>query len=137
MDGLHQKQRLLNLILENTRAQTRAIEDDELELLESLITKREGIMRQVDELDGERAIITTSRTSKEPVAPIRALLKEIITIDNANQDLMKKSVKDMEEEVAAVKEELRDIRERRRQGESYVPEYGNYIEEGVFFDKRE
>jgi len=136
VNDLHQKELLLKSILENTRAQTQAIEDDELELLETLITRREGIIRQVDKLDQEMAR-TTPGTSKEPTGPIKELLRQIITIDDANQELMEKSVQDMGKEVEAVKEELRTIRERRRQGESYVPEYGDYREEGVFFDTRE
>lgn len=136
MDELHQKQQLLNLILENTQAQTGAIEEDELELLESLISQREGIMRQVDELD-LKADTVSSKTSEELTGPIKDLLRRIILIDDANQELLDKGVQDMEEDVAVVKEQLRDIRERRRQEESYVPEYGTYREEGVFFDKRE
>lgn len=136
MDELHQKQQLLNLILENTQAQTGAIEKDELELLESLISQREGIMRQVDELD-LKADTISPKTSEELTEPIKDLLRRIILIDDANQELLDKGVQDMEEDVAAVKEQLRDIRERRRQEESYVPEYGTYREEGVFFDKRE
>ncbi|HHX61134.1 MAG TPA: hypothetical protein GX707_10545 [Epulopiscium sp.] len=136
MDELHQKQQLLNLILENTQAQTGAIEEDELELLESLISQREGIMRQVDELD-LKADTISPKTSEELTGPIKDLLRRIILIDDANQELLDKGVQDMEEDVAVVKEQLRDIRERRRQEESYVPEYGTYREEGVFFDKRE
>ncbi|HHX62573.1 MAG TPA: hypothetical protein GX707_17950 [Epulopiscium sp.] len=136
MNYLDQKKLLLNSILENTKAQTRAIEDDNLERLETLITQREGIMAQVDELE-QRVAATTPETIKELTEPIRELLREIIKIDDSNQELMGKSVRDMEEDVAAVKGELRDIRERRRQEENYVPEYGTYREEGVFFDTRE
>ena len=92
-------------------------------------------MQQVDEID--------KKTGAQPNKPskltdsIKELLGQIIAIDNTNKDLMKKDVEDTKGEVEAVKAELRDIRQRMRQGESYVPEYGIYREEGVFFDKRE
>lgn len=136
MNDLHQKKLLLNSILENTQAQTRAIEEDELELLEDLISQRQGLMSQVDELD-QKMEIAMPTMSKEAKGPLKDLLGRIITIDNANQDLMKKSVKDAGDEVEGIKEGLRQMRERRRQEESYAPEYGSYREEGVFFDKRE
>lgn len=136
MNYLYQKELLLNSMLENTQAQTQAIKDDKLELLETLITQREGIMAQVDELDQKMGTIAPETTA-ELTEPIKDLLRRIISIDDANQELMETSVQDMEKDVAAVKEELRGIRERRRQDESYVPEYGTYKEEGVFFDTRE
>jgi len=137
VNELHQKKLLLNSILENTQAQTRAIEGDELELLESLISQRQGLMSQVDELDQKMETITMPAVSKEEWGRLKDLLGRIITIDKANQDLMKKSVKSAGDEVEGIKEELRRMRERRRQEESYAPEYGSYREEGVFFDKRE
>ena len=124
MNGLEQKELLLKLILENTQAQTHAIKDDKLEALETLITQREEVMSQVDELDKKMAI-TTSKGSKE-------LLKQIITVDNSNQGLMKKGLQDVGKEVDLVKKELRKLRIGRQQGASYGEEYGIYREEGVF-----
>lgn len=125
---INEKQLLLNAMLENTQAQTDAIEDHKIEVLEALITQREGIMKQVDELD-QKADAITPEMSKELTGPIKDLLAQIITIDNANQSLMKQGLRD-------VKEELRKIRIGKQQGENYGPEYGSYKEEGIFFDTK-
>lgn len=129
MDYLHQKQLLLDKILENTQMQTRAIEDDKLEDLEALITQREGLMKQVDKLD-QKVATMTPKISNEPTGPIKELLSQIINIDNANQSRMK-------QELDNVKQELRKIRIGKQQGENYGPEYGSYKEEGIFFDTKE
>ena len=122
VDYLQQKEVLVKSILENTQAQTKAIEDDEMDLLESLISKRQEIMAQVDQLDKESGF--------EQSEPIKALLGQIIAIDNANQVLMNK-------ELGNVKGDLLKIRTGRKQGEHYGDEYGLYKEEGVFFDTKE
>ena len=129
MDYLNQKQLLLDSILENTQAQTSAIKEDKLEYLEILITQREGLMKQVDELDLKAAAITPE-ASKGPTGSIKDLLAKIIHIDNANQSLMNNALSN-------VKTELRKIRVGRHQGEHYGVEYGDYREEGIFFDTKE
>ena len=129
MDYVYQKQLLLGSILENTQAQTRAIEDDKLEVLETLITQREGIMKQVDELDQKMDTITP-QISEESTGPIKNLLAKIITIDNANQSRMK-------QELGNVQTELRKIRAGRQREEHYGTQYGIYKEEGIFFDTKE
>lgn len=46
-------------------------------------------------------------------------------------------MKDMGEELADVKAQLRSARERKQQEAGYIPEYGIYKEEGIFFDTKE
>lgn len=122
MDYLEQKQLLIKAILENTQAQTKAIHDDNMDALEELIGQRQEIMAQVDKLDKESGFKQSE--------PIKALLSQIITIDNANQSLMNK-------ELGNVQDELLKIRTGRKQGEHYGTEYGLYKEEGIFFDTKE
>ena len=88
MDDVYQKKLLLDSILENTQAQTRAIEEDELEALETLIARREDIMKQVDELD-QKVATMTPEISKRVAGSIKELLSQIIAIDNVNQSRMK------------------------------------------------
>lgn len=122
MNYLEQKQVLLESMLENTQAQTTAIKEDEVDTLENLIAARQKIMAQIDELDTESGL--------EQSQEAKALLSQIITIDNTNQSLMNK-------ELGNVKDELLRIRTGRKQGEHYGTEYGLYKEEGVFFDTKE
>ncbi len=122
VDNLEQKQVLLQAILENTQAQTKAIEEDKMDLLEGLIAKRQEIMGQVDRLDE----ISGFKQSD----PMKALLSQIMTLDNANQALMNN-------ELGSVKGDLLKIRTGIKQGEHYKDEYGLYKEEGVFFDTKE
>lgn len=122
MEYLQQKQALLESILENTQAQTKAVEDDDMALLEELINKRQETINQVNQLDKASGF-------KQSEA-IKALLSQIITIDNTNQSLMNK-------ELANVKADLLKIRTGRKQGQHYGDEYGLYKEEGVFFDTKE
>ena len=129
MDYLKQKQLLLNSILENTQAQTKLIEDDNMEALEELIDERQTMMKQVDELDGQFGNTAGEGTPKQAEL-IKDILGQIIAIDNANQSFMKN-------ELGNVKSELLKIRIGRQQGENYGPEYGTYREEGIFFDTKE
>lgn len=122
MDYIAQKQLLLNQILENTQAQTSAIEGDEVEKLESLISQRGIIMEQVDELG-------QGQGDAEP-GVIKELLRQIITIDNGNRLLMEKGLED-------VKDELRKVRIGRQHEGGYGSDHGLYKEEGIFFDTKE
>ena len=123
---------MLKLILDNTRAQTKAIKDDSLEELGKLIDKREKLMGQVDELDKRASIDGDSLDSS-----IKDLLSNIIKIDSKNKSLIEAGLDDSELELNNIKAELRKMREGRRQGENYGYEYGSYKEEGVFFDTKE
>lgn len=129
MDYLQEKELLLGSILENTQAQTKLIEDENMDALEELISKRQTLMNQVDVLDQEAGDLVDEMTSKQ-AAPLKSLLSQIMTIDHANQSLMKK-------ELEHVQGELLKIRVGRKQGEHYGTEYGLYKEEGVFFDTKE
>lgn len=129
MDYLHQKQLLLDLILENTQAQTKVIEDDDMDTLELLISKRQTMMNQVDDLDTD-ASMATSDIAPQQAEPIKSLLNQIMMIDKTNQSLMRKELKN-------VQGELLKIRTGRQQEERYGTEYGTYKEEGVFFDTKE
>lgn len=119
-------------MLENTKAQTKAIEDDSLDELEKLINKREKIMGEVDELDRQASLDEVSEDGS-----IKDLLAQIIEIDNKNKSLIESEFSDSEAELTSLREELRKMREGRRQGENYGHEYGSYKEEGVFFDTKE
>lgn len=120
VDYLRDKKALLGLILENTQAQTRVIEEDDMDALEGLILKRQEMMDQVDNLDQKAGKVISDKE----------ILKKIMDTDQANQSLMKK-------EMAHVQGKLRKIRTGRRQEERYGIGYGLYKEEGVFFDTKE
>lgn len=122
-DYVTQKQQLLDAILENTKAQSQAIEKDQPQTLEELIADRENLMQQVDSLDNSFEQKTLHQAFKET-------LQEIITIDNANQVLVK-------QELDNVKDKLKEIRIGRQQEANYGVEYGTYKEEGIFFDTKE
>ena len=129
MNYLEQKQALLQSILTNTQAQTKAIEADDMDQLERLITRRQDIMTQVDLLDKQAGPSGPVNTSQQQAAS-KDLLAQIIKIDNANQSLMNK-------ELGNVQDELLKIRTGRKQGQHYGNQYGLYKEEGVFFDTKE
>lgn len=129
MDYLEKKRVLLGSILENTQAQTKLIQEDDIDALEILIDERAIIMAQVDDLDQVVSALGID-ASHEQKEPIKALLSQIITLDTANQTLMKK-------ELVNIQGELHKIRTGRQQEEHYGTEYGIYKEEGVFFDTRE
>ena len=128
MDYLQEKQVFLQAILSNTQAQTKAIEADDIDGLEALITKRQEIMVQVDVLDKQAGPGGLANTDQQ--ASNKDLLAQIIKIDKANQSLMNK-------ELGNVQDELLKIRTGRKQGQHYGAEYGLYKEEGVFFDTKE
>lgn len=128
LDYINQKQDLLEAILENTKAQSKAIQQDQTVPLEGLINDREGLMKQVDALDQEAAQAKIT-LSEDLTNSIRQKLKEIITIDNANQALIK-------QELDGSKQKLKDIRIGRQQGVNYGPEYGLHVEEGILFDTK-
>lgn len=128
MDYIEQKQLLLTKILQNTQTQTYAIENEDLQTLDTLINQRDSLIQQVDNLDRAMAS-TVSNISKGDFQPIKDLLTQIIQIDNANQALMNK-------EFEHIKSELRKIRIGKQQEQNYRNEYGIYREEGVFFDTK-
>lgn len=111
--------------MENTKEQSRAIEADQIDELESLIAKRGALMEQIDKLD--QAAEEADAVINEG---IKILLSKIIAVDKANQSIMMK-------ELDNVKAELRKVRVGRQQGENYGSEYGSYREEGIFFDTKE
>lgn len=117
MEHMEKREFLLREILQNTKSQSKAIEEDNLEVLATLIDQRDSLMQQVDNLP-----VYKSESIKE-------ILSEIVNIDNTNQALMNK-------EFEHIKSELRKIRIGKQQEQNYRNEYGTYREEGVFFDTK-
>ena len=129
MDYYKQKKGLLDSILENTQAQTKLVKEDNAHALEVLIGQRASMMAQVDSLDKQASAISLA-LSPDQTQALKALLSQVMTLDQVNQSLMQK-------ELAKVQGELRKIRMGRQQSEHYGAEYGIYKEEGIFFDTKE
>lgn len=125
---IEQKKLLLKQILENTKAQTVAIKEDDLSTLDTLIIEREDIMKQIDRLDQESGDIISGMIPSQ-LQPMKDILIQITQLDRKNQDLMKR-------EFEHIKAELRKIRIGRQQEQSYRNEYGLHIEEGLMFDTK-
>lgn len=116
-------------MLDNTQAQTKAIEEGDMDGLASLMDKREEIMADVDQLDQKSSHIIPELTTDQKQA-MKDLLGQMIALDQKNQAFISK-------ESQSAQEELRRIRTGRKQEKNYGTEYGLYKEEGVFFDTKE
>lgn len=136
MNDIHQKELLLRSILKNTQEQTKAIKDDQLEDAEKLISQRHDMMQQVDKLD-QKIKAAGTKTLKDLAKSMADILAQTISTDGGNQKLIQKNLDNMGKDISDVKEELRNMRQRKKQSENYLEEYGLHKEEGIFFDKKE
>lgn len=117
----NEKRILLNQILELTKEQTIALQEEDLERFEELVGARGVIMQTIDNLHLQNPEL------KEQTEEL--ILKEIIAIDNQNREEFNKQFE-------LVKEKLKTIREKKKRDNFYNNPYTIATEEGVFFDKR-
>ena len=124
MNSTTKKECILELI-RLTKLQSKALEIQDIELFIDLLDQRKNVLDIVEGIPQHLVLLEGEEEKEE-----REMMKELISLDNANKD---KLGKDMEE----VKEELRKIRQHKRTSDNYNNYYNISQEEGLFFDKRE
>lgn len=110
------KKKLLILLLDYTKMQTNALENDNFEEFLKIIQERQIIIDQLNTL-GEKI------TQEE-----REILVDIAKIDQENQRIFKIKFEE-------TKEILRNVREQKKLHRTYAS-YEEHMEEGFFYDKR-
>lgn len=112
------KKQWLMEILELTKLQTTALENEEIDNFEKLMQKKQTYMDQIDrgkfgELDNEE----------------REILLKITEIDNTNR-------KEFDNQLEKTKQKLCKIRTLKKRDNVYTNTYNTAWEEGMFIDKK-
>lgn len=112
------KKQCLMEILELTKLQTTALENEEIDNFEELMQKKQTYMDQIDkgkfgELDNEE----------------REIVLKITEIDNTNR-------KEFDKQLEKTKQQLCKIRTLKKRDNVYTNTYNTAWEEGMFIDKK-
>ncbi|MGL4362158.1 MAG: hypothetical protein ACRCSG_02630 [Cellulosilyticaceae bacterium] len=115
------KRKILEAILELTKKQSEALANDDLELFEVLMQKKQ---LQIDAMEELHKTKPETKEQKEEI-----LFKEIIECDKKNKEEFMRQFDE-------TKTKLADIRMQKRRETLYGNVYGISNEEGIFIDKR-
>ncbi len=111
-----EREKKLVLLLEYTKLQSSALQNNNMDEFLKLIEKRQILM---DEIDTYKEAYTEKETS---------ILNEIIYIEGENNMLFVALYNE-------TKDILKNIRKHRKLHKAYMP-YKEQLEEGIFYDKR-
>lgn len=115
------KRELLLQILELTKLQEKALQEEDIELFGKILNDRQILMDKIDNLHKEYPELKLQKEED--------VLNDIIFIDNMNNKEFKKKFKE-------VKNKLNQIRSRKKVNNAYNNPYDKSQGEGIFFDKR-
>ena len=115
------KRELLEKLLDLTKQQAVALEEDNLKEFKKLINRKKGVMKKIDELHLEHPELKAQKEEE--------LLKEIIDLDKKNQEEFNSQLQD-------AKKNLAKLRSGRQVSDVYTNPYDLSREEGILFDKR-
>jgi hypothetical protein len=115
------KKALINEILNLTKLQGVALEDDAIDEFASLIEKRQVCMDKIDEIINLDASVLDDEDKQ--------ILLQATEVDQKNK-------KEFERQFEDVKIQLRKIRDLKKRDTIYSNPYDTSVEEGVFIDKK-
>lgn len=116
------KRELIEQLIEMTKKQTVALQEEDVDRYIELLNGRQAILNQIQVLH-EVQPETKEQHEEE-------LVTELKTIDDANR-------MEFERQFEEVKKKLREVRIMKKREEQYNNPYDISWEEGVFFDKKE
>ena len=112
-----EKQKMLMLLLDYTKMQTAALDNDNLEELSKIIQEKQIIIEQIN-------LLRKEITSKE-----REILEDIAKIDKENQIRFNLNFEE-------IKKNLKNVRDQKKVHKSYTSYYQEDMSEGVFYDEK-
>jgi molecular chaperone GrpE (heat shock protein) len=115
------KRELLNQILDLTRKQSLALQQEDIEGFGKMMEQKQVLMEQIDELHIKEPELKKQKEEE--------LLKEIITLDKQNQE-------EFNRQLQKVKADLTNLRNQRQVSDVYMNPYDRSYEEGILFDKK-
>lgn len=115
------KREILLHILKLTQDQSRALDEENIELFGQLMNEKQVAIEKLEALHQAQP---ETKEQKEEV-----LLKEIVALDQENNKRFMTQFED-------VKKKLGDMRAQKRVNHVYSNPYDLSREEGIFFDKR-
>lgn len=142
-----EKSNLLNSMLQLTKEQKKAIEDDNIERINYILDLKDDLMKKIDKLDGEFMLHFSELKNKNSVTDLNELnlekypnieeLKSIVSevtstlvaismIDKGNNDMMTKSTEDAKSQLKRVKE-----------GKKAYKGYNNFDGGSMFIDEKQ
>lgn len=122
------KEKLLNDILEITKAQKKALETSDLDKFELLLAQKQIKIDTINTLHQEQP--ATKEEKHE------ALLKEIIALDKDNKVEFERQFEEVKRNLENTREQMNDLRQRQYVNNIYNNPYDISNEEGIFYDKR-
>jgi ribosomal protein L29 len=115
------KKDLLQQILQITREQSVVLQEENMDEFDKLMEQKQVLMNQIDDLHVKEPELKKQKEEE--------LLKEIITLDNQNQE-------EFNRQLQKVKADLTNLRNQRQVSDVYMNPYDRSYEEGILFDKK-
>lgn len=115
------KRELLLQILEITKLQEKALQEEDIDLFTKLLQDRQGLIDQIEALHKQSPELKLQKEED--------VLNEILHIETLNN-------KEFHKQFEEVQTKLNEMRSRKKVNNVYNNPYDISYEEGVFFDKR-
>lgn len=122
------KQQLLEKILALTLKQQSALQQEDLEGFERLLEEKQ------EHIDALQVLGASTPHTKEERH--EALLKQIVTLDTANNAEFKRQFEEVKANLQKTRRQIQDLRQRQYVNDVYNNPYDLSDEEGIFYDKR-
>lgn len=122
------KQQLIKELLELTKQQSVALQEENIEAFGGLLQQRQVIIDRMIELE---SLYPKLKLEKDEV-----LLKELVELDARNNAEYKRQFEEVRSRLEETRKEISQMRKRQQVSNIYSNPYDFSQEEGIFFDKK-
>ena len=122
------KQQLIEKLLELTKEQSKALQEENIEAFGELLNTRQQVMDSITELEATHPEIKQEKHQE--------LVKELIALDAQNVTEYKRQFEEVKQKLQDTRREISQMRQRQQVSSVYNNPYDLSQEEGIFFDKK-
>lgn len=122
------KQQLIEKLLELTKKQSKALEEENIEAFGKLLSARQEVMDKITELEAARPEMKEEKHEE--------LVKQLIALDTQNASEYKRQFEDVKQKLQDTRGQISQMRQRQHVSNIYNNPYDLSQEEGIFFDKK-
>ena len=122
------KQQLIEKLLELTKKQSKALEEENIEAFGKLLSARQEVMDKITELEAARPEVKEEKHEE--------LVKQLIALDTQNASEYKRQFEDVKQKLQDTRGQISQMRQRQHVSNIYNNPYDLSQEEGIFFDKK-
>lgn len=128
LNGGPMKQQLIERLLELTKQQSKALQEENIEAFGNLLNARQEIMDQITALEAAHPEVKEEKCEE--------LVKELIALDAQNATEYKRQFEEVKQKLQDTRGQISQMRQRQHVSNIYNNPYDLSQEEGIFFDKK-